>query len=98
MGTRVALPTDIHPNLLATHLHREDLNIIRKLVKRPARAEIKACLMPVAGENAIAAGATIQGKAHVGAAVIQRVHVPGRVPEDKSTPSDMHGLASPCVQ
>ena len=38
MGTRVALPTDIHPNLLAKHLHREDLHIICKLVKRPACA------------------------------------------------------------
>ncbi|GLV55831.1 hypothetical protein KDH_26750 [Dictyobacter sp. S3.2.2.5] len=98
MGTQVALSTDIHPNLLATHLHWEDLNIICKRVKRPACAEIKACRMPVAGKNAIAAGAAIQGKAHVGAAVIQRVHVPSRVPEDEGTPSDMHCLAPPCVQ
>src|SRR5687767_10891246 len=64
-----------HPHLAIANLDRIRRNVIGPQVKGTAAGEIKACVVPMTGENAIVRGATVQRKSHVRAAIIDSVKV-----------------------
>ncbi len=64
----------VHPHLVAAHVHRKSAHVIGPLVESPAACQVETGVVPVAGENAVLERAALQGKAHVRAAVIYRVN------------------------
>src|SRR5260370_14906227 len=98
VGAGVELWRGIHPDLAATQLDREHLHVIGELVEGAAGAQVEARRVPVAGENAVAAGAAIQRETHVWAAIVQRKDLRARTPEHKRPPVHMDGLAISFVE
>lgn len=60
-----------HPHLTVAHFDGIGGNVVRPRVQRSPAFHIKAGVMPVAGENAVAQTAHVQRKAHVRTPVVQ---------------------------
>ena len=62
----------IEPDLAVSHLGAERGHVVGKGIEGTAAGQIELCMMPVASEDAVLNRAAVQGKAHVGAAIINR--------------------------
>ena len=63
----------IDPHFFAAHVHGEGTHVIGPLVKGATAGDIEAGIMPVTGEDAAIDRAFVERKAHVWAAIIDRV-------------------------
>ena len=82
VGRPVLPRREIDPHLAVPDLHGKDARLVGELVEGPAALEIEAGVVPVAGQDAVLQGAPVQGKAHVGTAVVHGVH-PAIVEEER---------------
>jgi hypothetical protein len=57
----------IQPDLALANLDRVGSGVVGEEVERATAGEIELGMVPVAGEDAVSNGASVQGKAHVGA-------------------------------
>jgi hypothetical protein len=64
---------NIHPDLISPHFNREGANIVGELVKCAAAFEVKAGVVPMAGEDTVLHRSFIQRKTHMGAAIVDGV-------------------------
>jgi len=64
---------DVHPDRAVARLGRVDARVIRPEVERPAAGQVKAGVMPVAGQDAILDRAPVEGEAHMRAAIVDGV-------------------------
>jgi hypothetical protein len=69
----IGMGGQVYPEFIAAYFDGEAANIVGELVEGSAAFEVEAGVMPVAGEDAVFDRAAIQGKAHVGAAVVYGV-------------------------
>src|SRR5258706_14637618 len=60
-----------HPHLRATHLNGTGRHVVRPEVEGAATREIKASVVPVAGQDAILDAAAVEWKAHVRTAIVE---------------------------
>ncbi len=60
----------IDPDLIMADLHREGREIIRPGLEGSAAHHIKAGIVPIAGEQTIFHGSPMEGKPHVGTAIV----------------------------
>jgi hypothetical protein len=74
VGSLVLPRREIHPHLAVPNLHREDTRFIGELVEGPAALQIEACVVPVAGQDAVAHAPPVQGESHVGTTIVHSVH------------------------
>ena len=92
MFHRIVPGGDIHKNLSVAHLHRESGGVVRPQIEGAAGAEIEAGVMPMAGKDSILDAAAVKGKAHMGAAVVERVDFAFVVDEDDDMAVQMDGV------
>ena len=64
---------EVDPDRAVAHLDRVDAHVVGEGVEGAAAAQVEARVVPVAGQDAVAAAATAQREAHVRAAVIDGV-------------------------
>jgi hypothetical protein len=69
---------------------RESAQLVGELIERPAGPQVEACVMPVAGQDAVAHRAAVQREAHVRAAVVDRVHLVAVREETDGVPVQVH--------
>ena len=65
----------VDQHVVAVDGHWEAAQLVGELVERPAGCQVEAGVVPVAGEDAVAHRPPVQRKAHVRAAVVDRVHL-----------------------
>ncbi len=63
----------VDEDVVALDLNREPPELVGELVERPARPQVEARVVPVAGEDPVADGAPVEREAHVRAAVVDGV-------------------------
>src|SRR5262249_26765098 len=85
-------------DFIAAQFHRKNLDIIGKLIKRPASAQIEARRVPVASKDAVTASAAVERKAHMRAAIIQSIDLPIRAPEHQRTPGNVDSFAATLIE
>ena len=83
--------TRIDPDLAVDDRHRESPHVVGKRIERAAAREIEPRVVPVARQDAVSNGASVQREAHVRAAVIDRGEpVPKTENGDRMTPARDH--------
>jgi hypothetical protein len=75
VGEVVLSRSEVHPHIAVSDLHREDARLIGELVEGPAALEIEAGVVPVAGQDTVTYATAVQGKPHMGAAIVHGVHL-----------------------
>jgi hypothetical protein len=70
----ILLLRDIYPNSTVPDFDRESPDIVSPLVKCAPALQVKAGMMPVAGENPIFYCPPVQRKAHMGTAIINCIN------------------------
>ena len=95
VGQFVAVVTQVDPDLAVDHFGWEGGDVVRPEVKRAARRQVEAGVVPVAGEDAVVDAAAIEGEAHVGAAVVQGVNAVAVADEHQSAVARAHSVAGP---
>src|SRR2546421_176730 len=64
----------VDPDRAVAHLDRVDTHVVGEGIEGAAAAQVEARVVPVTGQDAVAAAATAQREAHVRAAVVDGVH------------------------
>ena len=72
---RVLGRRQVDVDVVALDLDREAAQVVGELVERAAGAEVEARVVPVAGQDPVGDRAAVERKAHVRAAVVDRVDV-----------------------
>jgi hypothetical protein len=94
VGQRVFPWSEIHPHLAVTDLHREYACLVGELVECTTALQVEAGVVPVAGQDAVLYGPSVQREPHVGAAVVHGVY-PAVVEEERErTTVDADGKAA----
>jgi hypothetical protein len=75
MANDIVRRTDVNEHVVAVQRDREATQLVRELIERAPRGEVEAGVMPVTGEDPVTDAAAMQRKAHVRAAVVDRVHL-----------------------
>src|SRR5262245_23209765 len=70
MSTCISTQRQVHPNHRIADLHREDGYVVGPLVERSAAGQVETGVVPMAGQNALFDGSTVQREAHVWAPVV----------------------------
>ena len=66
----------VNPDLPVHHLYWKGAHVVGEGVEGAPAGKFKPGVVPVAGKNAVLHAAPVQGKPHVGTAVVHRVHLP----------------------
>ena len=83
--------TRIDPDFAVDDRHRECPDIVGKRIERTAAREVEPRVVPVARQDAVSNGASVQREAHVRAAVVDRSErVPMAEHGDRMTPARDH--------
>src|SRR5262245_28385384 len=65
----------IHPDLAVNDTGRKGAHVVSKGIERTTARQVKAGVVPVAGENAVFNRPSIQWESHMRTAVIDGIHV-----------------------
>ena len=82
---------NINIDFVVTHLNGETAHIIGPLVKSAAGSQIKAGIVPVAGENAVAHRPLVEREAHVWTAVVDGVELVGMFKKRNGVAVELEG-------
>ena len=61
----------LHPHVRVTHLDGTGRHVVGPQIEGAAAREIEACVMPVAGQNAIVDASAVERKAHVRTTIVK---------------------------
>ncbi len=73
MSPCISTRRKVHPNFPIADLHREDGHVVGPLVERSATGQVETGMVPMAGQNALFDGSTVQREAHVWAPVVHGI-------------------------
>jgi hypothetical protein len=94
MCYRVFPWSEVYPYLTVSDLYREDACLVGELVECTAALQVESGVVPVAGQDAVPDRPPVQGKAHVGAAVVHGMYLATVEKEHQRTTSDADGEAA----
>ena len=85
----------VDPCLAVDHSYRETAHIVGEGIEGATAGQVEAGMVPVTGEDAVFDAAPVQGKAHVGTAVVYGVDLTLVVEHrDGVPPAGDHGAAA----
>ncbi len=84
----------VHPHFFVAHLDWIDTYIVRPRIKCAPAGKVETRVVPVAGKDALFDRSAVQRKPHVGAAVVDGVHVAVVEEQRNRLPLDMNNLAA----
>jgi hypothetical protein len=70
----IPLAGQVDPDFISANFDGKTADIIGPLVKRSPALQVEAGVVPVAGQDSVFYGSTIQGKAHMRAAVVYSIN------------------------
>ena len=85
----------INPHLAIYDNYRKGAHVVGEGIERTTACQVKAGVMPVAGENSIFNTAPIQGKTHVGTSIVHGADLSIMVEHGNCVaPTSNHGTAA----
>ena len=88
----------VHTHFPVNHAHREAAHIVGKRVERAAAGEVKPCVVPVAGQDAVADAAPVQWKPHVRAPLVHCVDLAIVIHNGNGMPAAGYNPARPVLE
>jgi hypothetical protein len=80
----------LHPDPAIAHLDREGRHVVGPEVESAAAFEVKAGVVPMAGQDAILEAAPLEREAHVRASIVEREDAPTIVDDEDWAMGTMH--------